>query len=50
MGLEGWEEGMTVHVPIDAGVVAIADEETSLFSLDSGDERDVRRPPASIRE
>ncbi|KAI5452850.1 hypothetical protein NCC49_006390 [Naganishia albida] len=53
MGLEGWEEGMTSHVPIDAAVVGIADEETSLFSLDSEREEVAvhasRRPAASIR-
>jgi hypothetical protein len=61
MGLEGWEEGMTNRVPIDAGVVAldVGDDESVRSSSEDGEEetsgqacRDGyrgRRPPASIR-
>jgi hypothetical protein len=58
MGLEGWEEGMTNRVPIDAGVLGLSgDEESSVFSLESEREDEeearvqgIRRAPASIRE
>lgn len=58
MGLEGWEEGMTNRVPIDAGVLGLSgDEESSVFSLESEREEEevaraqgIRRAPASIRE
>lgn len=61
MGLEGWEEGMTNRVPIDAGVVALdggdeeesvrgsSDEEEEMGDEECRDRYRGRRPPASIR-